>query len=256
MGRANGGKPKEPKKAKKKIGKKSVGKRKISQPTSTHKSTPPAKPIVIPCVNVQESIEQAESKKPATGPLQVLTESHMYWCKRYVLTGRNASKTARETGFSEGYSRDFLANDALILQQVERYAKQRAKRFEVNADRITAELVKVAFGTLGDFITVTRDGTPIINCSEIGEEEMAALSEITQDTYSDMVITSSGELDSAAVKKTKIKMHSKLDALRQLTQIFRMVGLDVPDPDKDQSPAARAAQLRQLLRDMINADGA
>ena len=196
--------------------------------------------------NKPKNVKKNEQiKKPKR--LLELTDKHLHFCKRYVLTGRNACKAARESGFNEWYASVELLKDPLIIEEVDRYASIRAKKFEVNAERVIAELVKVAFGSLGDFIKLTPDGTPIIDCTEVGAEEMAALSEITQDVYYER--TSSDPEDGAEpVKKTKIKMHSKVQALEQLARIFKLFG-DEGNIEKD-TPEGRASKIRAMFMAM------
>lgn len=180
-----------------------------------------------------------------------LTDKHMYFCKRYVLNGGVASKAAKESGFSEWYCQTVLLKNDLVKKQIDQYRAERAKKFEVNADRVIQELVRVAFGTLGDFIHLQPDGTPIIDCSEVGADEMAALSEITQDIYYERT-SSDPEDEAEPVKKTKIKLHSKVQALEQLGRIFKLFG----DNDNDQdTPEQKAARVRAALLAMKEKEG-
>ena len=181
-----------------------------------------------------------------------LTDKHMYFCKRYVLNGGVASKAAKESGFSEWYCQTVLLKNNLVKEQIDQYRAERAKKFEVNADRVIQELVRVAFGSLGDFIRLQPDGTPIIDCSEVGADEMAALSEITQDIYYERT-SSDPEDDAEPVKKTKIKLHPKLQALEQLGRIFKMFG-DSSITDTD-TPEQKAAKLQALVRSMKVQEG-
>ncbi len=180
-----------------------------------------------------------------------LTDKHMYFCKRYVLNGGVASKAAKESGFSEWYCQTVLLKNNLVKEQIDQYRAERAKKFEVNADRVIQELVRVAFGSLGDFIRLQPDGTPIIDCSEVGADEMAALSEITQDIYYERT-SSDPEDDAEPVKKTKIKLHSKVQALEQLGRIFKLFGDG--DSDKD-TPEQKAARVRAALLAMKEKEG-
>lgn len=209
------------------------------------------KPPTRPRGRVPKDPKRAEQIRANQKPLSGLTDKHMYFCKRYVLNGGIAAKAARESGFNEWYATTNLLNDPLIKAEIERYRAERAKKFEVNADRIIAELVRVAFGTLGDFIRLQPDGTPIIDCSEVGADEMAALSEITQDIYYERT-SSDPEDEAEPVKKTKIKLHSKVQALEQLGRIFKLFGDDATDKD---TPEQKAARVRAALLAMKEKEG-
>jgi phage terminase small subunit len=177
-----------------------------------------------------------------------LTDKHMFFCKRYVLNGGNASKASRESGFDQWYGVNTLIKESRIQEEIQRYRAERAKKFEVTADRIIAELTRVAFGTLGDFLKIMPDGTPVIDCQEIGEEEMAALSEVTQDVYYER--TGVGEEDVEPVKKTKIKLHNKVQALDQLARIFNLY----KEFGNSDSPEEKAAKIRAMVKAMNEVD--
>lgn len=246
MGRAKGGTP-EPKITKKKTG----------RPQKVRAIGSGAKPLK-PITNEQKIPRTSHLEGP--GKLVELSDKHIRFAKRYVLNGDNGAKAARESGFSVWYATHNLLLDPLVLDEIAKYRASRAKKFEVNTERIMAELVKVAFGTLGDFLTLNEDGTPIIDCTEVGASEMAALAEVTQDTYVEKdTATSSSEEDDEepifrTVKKTKLKMHNKLQALEQLARIFKMY--EDPSTDKDGTPERMAAKINEALRKMREADGA
>ncbi len=184
--------------------------------------------------------------------LTLLSDKHIYFCKRYVLTGGNAAKSARESGYSAWYGQTQLLKDPLIIAEIERYRASRADKFQVSTDRIIAELCKVAFSNLDDYVTLQQDGTPLIDCSETGREEMAALAEITQDTYTER-IGSGQDAEFTPVKKTKIKLHSKVQALEQLSRIFKMYGVE--GLDGKMTPQNMAQKIREALKHMESADG-
>jgi phage terminase small subunit len=201
------------------------------------------------------------SKKPRTlkadgteskfSMLTELSDKHYYFCKRYILNNRNAAKAARDCGFNEWYCQINLLKQPLIQQEIERYSAERMKRFDVTADRIIAEMVKVAFGNVAHFIRLMPDGQPIIDCSEVGEDDLAALSEITQDVYYERT-SSDPEEPAEPVKKTKIKFHSKVQALEWLGRAFKIT--DGGDMDGD-TPEQKAGKIRRILLAMANQDG-
>lgn len=254
MRSAKGGEKLPPKRSSKK---KAAEVKKYIKRTSarSHSDTPPpvgtTKLSSIGHETTKMPVDRGNLPDNAT-PLRALTEKHIYFAKRYVLNGGNACKAARESGFNEWYGSNLLVNNPLIIKEIDRYRKTRANRFEVNANRVIAELTRVAFGTLGDFLQVQKDGTPVIDCTEIGPDEMAALAEITQDSYSERQATGDGNYESVAVKKTKIKLHSKVAALDQLARIFKLYS---EGDGKDQTPEEKAARIKAALEKMNEVDG-
>lgn len=207
------------------------------------------KPWSVKDGNRERAIKIGNNAKPHV-PLLELSTDHLYFAKRFALN-ENACKAARESGFSEWYGSAILANEPLIVKEVTRIRAARSAKFEVNADRIILELTRVAFGNIDDFVKLQSDGTPLIDCHDIGRSEMAAVSEITQDTYTER--SGPDPEDLVPVKKTKLKFHSKVQALDQLSRIFKLFGED-GGLDKD-TPEEKAAKIRKALLEMAKIDG-
>ncbi len=239
MGRANGGKPSKP-------GRKKDPLDGLTMQVSS-KISPQASQVTV---TGQKDDGFQFGKHTTWVKLKSLTEKQLYFAKRYVLTGENAAKAARESGFSEWYAQLRLVNEPLIIAEVRRMQAERAKKYEVTADRVIGELAKVAFGTLGDFITIQQDGTPLMECHEVGPHEMAAMQEITQDIYMERT---GNEDEVTPVKKTKIKLHSKVQALDQLSKILKLHGAD-GGFDND-TPEIKAKKIQAALRAMREVDG-
>ncbi|MCP4620583.1 MAG: terminase small subunit [Bradyrhizobium sp.] len=86
-----------------------------------------------------------------------------------------------------------------------------AEKAVVTAERVVAELAKIAFASMGDFVSLTSDGDPIINLSAATPDQMAALSEVTVEDFTD------GRGDGARdVRRVKIKLGNKHGALVDL----------------------------------------
>jgi len=85
------------------------------------------------------------------------------------------------------------------------------ERYAVTEERVRAELAKLAFSTIGDFITVQKDGSAVTDLSGATTEQIAALAEITVDEYQD----GRGD-DARPVKRIKFKLADKRAALVDL----------------------------------------
>jgi hypothetical protein len=234
MGNANGEKPSKPKK-------KSVKKVAVAQPVVGKQVSE----------NVSTEFNNSDETKEPRVLTKDLSEKHIYFAKRLCLTGFNASKAAREAGFTPWYGVNILAHDPRIKAIAEKMRVERARKFEVTSDRIIAELATCAFSNMGTYLRIAKDGTPIIDCEDVGVEELAALAQIEQEIYTER--TGGKDMDSEdtePVKKTKIKLHNKLDALNQLSKIF-VGGLNEND-----SPEKKAAKIQAALKAMREVDQA
>ncbi len=98
-----------------------------------------------------------------------------------------------------------------------------AARYECTPAKIIAELCKLAFSNMQDY-TIELDGELIHDFTGVDRAQMAAVSEITVEEYTE------GRGDNARnVKKTKFKLASKQAALDSLAKILRM-GVDAEKP--------------------------
>jgi hypothetical protein len=85
----------------------------------------------------------------------------------------------------------------------------------VSLESVLAETATVAFSNIDDYIERLDDGGATVNLRKATREQMAAVAEITIDE-----IVSGGKDDQERVKRTRIKLHPKLTALRMLGQHF------------------------------------
>lgn len=178
-----------------------------------------------------------------------LSTQQLDFCERYAITG-NGSRASRESGYHiQGYCK--LLKDPMILAKIEELQKERREKFHLSADRVIEELCRIAFSNMDDFILIDADGTPIIDLSNTGRDEMAAISEITQDFYTES--RGKNSVPGDQVKKTKIKYHDKLRALELLGRNLKLFdGVD----DKATDNLTVAQKVRAALRAMMDADGA
>lgn len=90
-------------------------------------------------------------------------------------------------------------------------------RLDVTRDRILEELAALAYSNMTDFIVIDEDGNTRTDLSGLTREQLAALQEVTVDTY----MEGRGE-DAIAVKSVKIKLAPKIGALELLGKHQKM----------------------------------
>jgi phage terminase small subunit len=88
-----------------------------------------------------------------------------------------------------------------------------AQTLKITAEHIDNELAKITLASLRHFICIDATGQPQINLSEASSEDLDALAEVT----TEVVLEGRGD-NRRRIRKTRIKLHSKLDALEKLTQ--------------------------------------
>jgi phage terminase small subunit len=138
------------------------------------------------------------------------------------LIHKNATKAAIAAGFSERSANNqgtrLMANDA-IRGEIEARLASTFDRYAITSDRIIRELAKIAFANIGDFIAVQDGGSAIVDFGSATREQMASLKSVEIDERT---------IDGAApgVRKVKISMNDKRQALMDLAKIARMLPAD------------------------------
>ncbi len=84
-------------------------------------------------------------------------------------------------------------------------------RMMLTKERILEELSSIGFANMADFFVIQKDGTPVLDMSGLSREQLAAVSEMTVDTY----FEGRGE-DAQQVKSVKVKLAPKLGPLELL----------------------------------------
>lgn len=130
----------------------------------------------------------------------------------------NATEAAIEAGYSEKTARaagSRLLTDVNVQNLIRLRVDDMIKAKQLSLESVIDEIRKLAFTSIKSFVGVTKDGQPYLDFSKVNEEEWAAVGELTVDEY----MEGRGE-DARAVKKTKFKLHNKLDALDKLARFM------------------------------------
>ncbi len=134
----------------------------------------------------------------------------------------NATKAAIAAGFSERSANNqgtrLMADDD-IRAEIEARLASTFDRYAVTSDRIIRELAKIGFGNIDDFVVVQDDGSLVVDFGTATREQMASLKSLEIDERT---------IDGAAagVRRVKISMTDKRQALMDLAKIARMLPAD------------------------------
>lgn len=155
-----------------------------------------------------------------------------------IIAGDNQLTAARKMGMTEASARRHaheVRNRPQVDAEITRRMAAATKRADVSRDDIVAEMKKLAFSNIGNYLTPDGDGMPAFRrIDQITPEHLAAIQDITVTTETDH-ITSAGKGDDDAVEKTTVKrvrfkLHDKLSALKTLGQ---HVGMFADDEKKN-----------------------
>jgi phage terminase small subunit len=140
------------------------------------------------------------------------------------LVSKNITKAAIAAGCKERSAHAVgwkWFNKTEIRAEIDARLAATLDRYAVTSDRIIRELAKLAFGNLDDFIVVQDDGTVSVDFGTATREQVASLSGIEIDEYSE------GRGDSAKpVRRVKLKFSEKRQALMDLAKLTRMMPAD------------------------------
>jgi phage terminase small subunit len=114
-----------------------------------------------------------------------LTPKQARFVEEYLID-LNATQAARRAGYSARTANEqgcrLLANvsvaDAIAAAQ-----NRRAQRTEVSADRVVAELAKIGFANMGDYLRANEGGDPYLDFSALTRDQTAVLQEVTVEDY-------------------------------------------------------------------------
>jgi phage terminase small subunit len=161
----------------------------------------------------------------------------------------NATQAAIRAGYSArtaaeiGY--ELLRRPAVAAAIAEAQAA-RAQRMEITADRVVAELAKIGFANMADYMRVGADGDPVLDFSTLTRDQASALIEIAVDDYID---GRGGE--ARQVRRVRFKLVDKRAALVDLGRhlgIFKDK-IEVITPAEE---AERATEAREKIIAMLD----
>ena len=118
-----------------------------------------------------------------------------------------------------------LINHPTVKDMIDRKRKAYLLELGVSPEKTLAEVAKLAFARLPDIFEINGKGEAVFDLRLMTPEIEAAIGEYTVDTY----MQGRGP-DAVEVKKVRVKLANKLDALDKLMRYFGMF-----EKDNDQS---------------------
>jgi phage terminase small subunit len=189
---------------------------------------------------------------------------HEKVCREFVSGPNAGNKTASHAaaGFS-GDKRDagkfFNRPDvkARVIELQEQFDKADRKALEIACERLAitkenvlAELAKIGFANMLDYVRVTDEGEAYVDLSALDRDKAAAIQEVTVDTYQE----GRGD-DAREVKRIKFKLGDKRAALvdigKHLGMFVERRHVTVEHADKSNAEiSGEIAELFNVLREM------
>lgn len=163
-----------------------------------------------------------------------LTDKQARFVAEY-LVDLNARQAAIRAGFSERTAgqkgHELTTQHTGVMAEIAKRQAAIAYTLEVTQERIVAELAKIGFANMLDFIRVGEDGDAFVDLSKLTREQAAAIAEVTVEDFLD----GRGE-DAREVRRVKFKLSDKQGALEKLARHLGMFKDRVELTGKDGGP--------------------
>lgn len=153
-----------------------------------------------------------------------LTAKQQRFVEEYLLD-LNATAAYRRAGYKAKTDEAARASAAQILTNlnveaaIRKAMQERSERTLVSADEVVLELQKLAMVNMQDYITITPDGSAYMDLSRVTRSQLAAVQEITSETY----MEKDGD-DFKPVKKSRLKLTDKRASLELLGKHLGVFG--------------------------------
>jgi phage terminase small subunit len=164
-----------------------------------------------------EAARKSRKSKRADG----WTELERAFCRHYLRHGQPGRAYLEAGAECKPEFASSIGHSVLRKPHVARYIAEKraetARRFEISEDRVLAELSRIAFGNVAAFTGTDGNGNLLIDTSRMEEADLAAVQELTVDTY----FEGKGD-DAMRVLSTKVKMSPKVAALELLGKYYKL----------------------------------
>lgn len=136
---------------------------------------------------------------------QKLTPKQQLFVEHYLLD-RNATQAAIKAGYSKngaGVNGCKLLNNHNVKAAIDYKSETVVQKIGINRDMVLAELAKIAFGNIGNYLRFNASGVEMFDSDSMKIDALACIQEV-----SETVTTAGGT--------TKFKMYDKVKALQLL----------------------------------------
>lgn len=157
-----------------------------------------------------------ESQRVAAHGHKACNAREKMLCENYLKYPGDPKRAAREAGYASGntaaLSRPHVKAYLQLLEET------RAAQSQITAERAIAEIGKIAFSNLRDFMTVDEQGIPHFDFRNTTRDQWACLTEFTED-----VTGGQNDGERRLVIRQRAKTGGKIQALELLAKHFSLL---------------------------------
>jgi phage terminase small subunit len=208
--------------------------------------------------NASRSAKKKTPAKQASGEKVVktrdLTQKERLFCAFYAGNGFNASKAARDAGYSEKTSKEIgcnlltkinIKNEIAILK--EKFEEQVAI-LGITKQNILAEHAKIAYASMADLHNSWIERKAF---EELTPEMKACISELDSKIEPKLVVLPNGASKTIKVEYVRIRLYDKQKSLDSIT---RIMGWDAPTKTEVSNPDGSLKEAISLSFDVLFPD--
>lgn len=172
----------------------------------------------------------------------------------------NATQSAKDAGYKESsaYSHgQRLTKNVEIQQRIAAIKAERFKSLHMGADELLAELAKQVRFNMDSIVHITPAGEPYIDLSKASPDDMAALTEVTIEDFTDgREVDEEGNTIKRDVRRVKVKAPNKIAAATLLMKNLGLLQekLEVTVSGQFAEVMARAERRARLARERSDDD--
>lgn len=163
-----------------------------------------------------------EERRSSSGAQRTskLNSKQLAFCREYMVD-HNGARSAIRAGYSAATARQIgsqLLANINVSNEIARLEALALRRHDITQDRVLAELAKLGFANMQDFVRLTPDGDPVVDLSDVSRAKFAAITELTVEDFTD----GRGE-NARDVRRIKVKMADKTKALENIAKHLGML---------------------------------
>lgn len=164
---------------------------------------------------------------------------------REYLVDLNGKQAAIRAGYS-AKTAEFTASRMLssgkVQEAVQKAMNKRAEKIDITAERVLAEIAKLGFANMEDYVDPEENGAAKVNLGKINRDQWAAVQEITTEEL--------GRGEGCVVIKTRFKLADKKGSLELLGRHLKLFVDRAELTGKDGGPI-ETRDVKQLTRDEL-----
>ena len=164
---------------------------------------------------------------------------------RYLTNGFKKNEALHYAGFADSVCRGpaTIFESPKFKAELDSRLRRLRTKYAYTEELVLEEIAKLAFANLSNYMTIDRNtGEGIIDLKWVTHEELAALGEYTVDTY----FEGRGD-DAVQVKKARVKLAGKLDALEKLMKYHGAYRKNAAQADGDNDVVAILMSARKRV---------